>query len=371
MIVFRMQCLLVVLAMGAVQLCRADSSRNENLQQQVDGLARSYIEERNTVGIVVGIVLPEEESIFGYGKVAADSEKTPDRETIFEIGSVTKVFTAVCLAQMVQSGVVKLEDPLQKHLPPSVKLRSHPGLEITLLHLATHTSGLPRAPLSIFFKGFSNPYAEFGEDELYTFLASYEWLSTTGTKYSYSNLGVGLLGHLLARKAGTDFETLVVKRVCEPLGMRDTRITLTEAQRSRLAKGYTSRGQPAENWNFDALAGAGALRSTASDMLRFAKANLVEAETPLSRAMALSHEPQHSKDREGASIGLVWGIEKPFGTELQLIGHNGSTGGYSSFLGLIKSHGIGVVVLTNTSRSKEGSVADELGFAILKRLTGG
>jgi len=182
--------------------------------------------QHQSVGIVVGVIGPEGRRVIAYGHLEKGDSRALDGNTVFEIGSVTKVFTSLLLADMVQRGEVKLDDPVAKYLPANVKMPDRNGKAITLIDLATHTSGLPPLPANFNPKDPTNPYADYSVDQLYQFLSSYQLTRDIGSQYQYSNLGGGLLGHVLARRAGTDYETLVRSRICDPLGMKDTRITL-------------------------------------------------------------------------------------------------------------------------------------------------
>jgi len=278
-----------------------------------------------------------------------------DADTVFEIGSITKVFTALLLQDMVDHGEVKLDDPISRYLPASVKAPSRDGKEITLLDLATQHSGLPRLPENLSPKDGANPYADYTVEQLYQFLSGYKLTRDIGAKYEYSNLGVGLLGHLLSLKAGTNYEALVVNRVCEPLGMRHTRMTLTPELKARLATGHNKLGLPVANWDIPTLAGAGALRSTAADMVKFLSLSMGKTASPLAEAVAKCEEPR--ADAGGTQrIGLAWHI----GSNFQVTWHNGGTGGYRSYLGFNKARHRGVVVLGNSENS-----VDDLGLYLL------
>src|SRR5262249_41943133 len=163
---------------------------------------------------------------------------------------ITKVFTSLALADMVEEGLVRIDDPVRLHLPDEVKVPRSGDREITLRHLSTHTSGLPRVPGKLILRGLisDNPYADFGAKDLYDFLAKARLAHAPGERDEYSNVGAGLLGHALARRAGLDYERLIVSRICDPLGMDDTRIALSSGQRDRLAKPYTRALTPAKNW---------------------------------------------------------------------------------------------------------------------------
>ena len=179
------------------------------------------------VGIVVGVIEPQGRRFVSYGSLQKGGTRRPDADTVFEIGSVTKVFTSLLLSDMVQRGQVSLDDPVSKYLPDGVKVPERNGRAITLVDLATHTSGLPRLPGNLHPKDPANPYADYSSEQLYEFLSTYQLPRDVGSKFEYSNLGGGLLGFALARRAGTDYESLVRSRITAPLGMKSTGITLS------------------------------------------------------------------------------------------------------------------------------------------------
>ncbi len=239
-------------------------------------------------GIVVGILRGGDQWVAGYGSFDA-GQQPPDEDAIFEIGSVTKVFTTLVLAEMVLRGEVALDDPAQEYLPCTLQMPKWRGQEITLLHLATHTSSLPRLPRNLWktMKDLANPYANYQVSDMYEFLSGYKLKRPIGSGVEYSNLGMGLLGHILGLAAGKSYEELVSERILRPLGMNHTSITLSPDQQGRLAPGHTSRGKVTANWDLPTLAGAGALRSTAGDVLRFVAASMNRATGPLAEAARL------------------------------------------------------------------------------------
>jgi CubicO group peptidase (beta-lactamase class C family) len=272
-----------------------------------------------------------------------------DSTRVFEIGSITKVFTTSVLEDMVERGELRLDDPVAKLLPPSVQIPSRNGRQVTLLDLATQSSGLPRLPTNLAPRDSSNPYADYSVQQLYTFLAGYELTRDIGAEYEYSNLGMGLLGHALALKARTSYEDLVRRRILAPLGMRETAITLTPALRARIAPGHDAEGNVVPNWDLPTLAGAGALRSTAADMLKFLAANLDSTATPLSRTLYRTHAERHATNAPSLKIGLGWHIlSRPVGN---IVWHNGGTGGYRTYAGFDPARRLGVVVLSNVDAS--------------------
>src|ERR1035437_6991208 len=240
------------------------------------------------VGIAVGIVDANGRRFVSYGNFSVKDPRPVGNDTVFEIGSTTKVFTSTVLADMVQHGEVSLDDPVAKYLPADVKMPQRGGKQITLVDLATHTSGLPSLPSNMALKDPNNPYADYTVASLFQFLSSYELTRDIGSKFEYSNMGAGLLGQALARRAGTDYEALIRARITGPLKMENTRIALSPEMKSRLAPGHNFARQPAANWDFPALAGAGAgaLRSDARDVLTFIAAHLGYVESPLALAMA-------------------------------------------------------------------------------------
>ncbi|MEA2327449.1 MAG: serine-type D-Ala-D-Ala carboxypeptidase/endopeptidase [Thermoanaerobaculia bacterium] len=297
------------------------------------------------VGIVVGVIDSTGRRVVAYGKTAKDG-KPVDADTVFEIGSITKVFTSLLLADAVKRGEVALTDPVSKYLPPDVKLPERGGKKITLVDLSTHTSGLPLFPSNVHPKDPANPFADYTVAQLYEFLATVELPRDIGSKYEYSNLGGGLLGHVLARRAGTDYETLVRTRILQPLGMKSTAITLSKVMKDRLAAGHDAGLQPASNWDLPTLAGAGALRSTANDLLTFVGANIGMEKSLLAPSMAAMLATRRPTGFPGLEIALGWHISTLNGHEI--VWHNGGTGGYRTWIGFDPKSRTGVVVLSNT-----------------------
>ncbi len=315
--------------------------------------------DKKGVGIAVGIINEKGTKLINYGRMKVGEPREVEANSIFEIGSITKVFTCILLADMVERGEMKLADPISLYLPQTVKCPTRGGKEITLLDLATHTSGLPRMPTNFRPKDAKNPFADYTVEQLYAFLSSYTLPRDIGSKYEYSNVGMGLLGHILTLKTKKDYETLVVERICKPLKMNDTRITLSAEQKSRLATGHTTDLNPTPNWDIPTLAGAGALRSTVNDMLKFAAANLGLVKTKLFPVLQKSHQMQRPTDSPNLDIALGWHIHKRFGTEI--IWHNGGTGGYRTFTGFDPKKRAAVVVLSNS-----GVGQDDIGLHILE-----
>jgi len=310
-------------------------------------LVKRIDQQKQAVGIVVGVIEPAGRRVVAYGSLATGDPRTVDGDTIFEIGSVTKVFTSLLLADIVNRKEIALDDPAAKYLPEHVKMPKRSGKSITLLDLSTHRSGLPNVPSNLKPKDPRNPYADYSVDDLYQFLSGYELPRDPGSEFEYSNLGGGLLGHLLAYRAGTDYETLIGTRITRPLSMTDTGITLSSSMKQRMATGHTAMLAPTANWDLPTLAGAGALRSSVNDMLTFLEAFLGYKESPLAPAMNATFEVRRPTGQGKGEIGLGWIIMSPHGREIAA--HDGGTGGFRSWVGYDPKERIGVVVLSNAS----------------------
>lgn len=323
-----------------------------DLRPQVDALAQPLIDDGLAVGMMIGILQDGQQQVFAYGETRLGSGQAPDGETLYEIGSVTKVFTSVLLAGLVLAESVDLDDAVQAHLPDSVRVPIRDALPITLEHLATHMSGLPRLPSNLLPADFTNPYADYTVAQLYAFLQGHQLRRPPG-QYEYSNLGMGLLGHVLARHRGTTFEQLVVEQIADPLNMQDTRVALNPDQQQRLAPPYDAARQPAANWDLPTLAGAGALRSTVNDMLLFARANLAGGDDPLHAALQMAQQKRHELP-DGLAGGLGWLIARD-GISLW---HSGMTGGYAAWLSVVPPYAVAVVVLANTATEKVNELGE-------------
>ena len=318
----------------------------------VAAAAKNAVAIEGRSGVVIGLVETD-----GSQRVVPVANVPMDGRTIFEIGSITKVFTGILLAEMAQRREVSLEDPVQDLLPRGTTVPSRNGRQIRLVDLATHSSGLPRMPNNFAPADPQNPYVDYTEDRLYLFLRGHQLMRDVGESAEYSNLGAGLLGHALSLRAGKPYEELVTERILGPLGMTSTRIVLSADDRVRLAQGHSASGQEVANWDLTTLAGAGGLRSTTQDMLKFLAANLDPPESSLGRAIRESQVPRFPMN-ETSKIGLHWIVRTTrFGRTI--VWHNGGTAGYRSYIGFDPVRRHGVVVLSNRSS------ADRLGMHLL------
>lgn len=301
--------------------------------------------ENQGIGMVVGVIEPKGRRVIAYGSLAKDDKRPLNGDTVFEIGSMTKVFTSLILMDMAQKGEVAVTDPISKYLPASVKVPERNDKKITLQDLATQSSGLPRMPDNFKPKDELNPYADYTPEKLYEFLSGYTLTRDIGSQFEYSNLGVGLLGQVLSLRAGMDYESLVKARVLGPLEMKSTGITLTPEMRARLAIGHGANLNAVPNWDIAVLAGAGGLRSSANDMLTFLAANLGYIKTPLAPAMEAELSIRRPAGGPDMQIAYNWFIQTKDGKSI--VWHNGGTGGYRTYMGFDPKNRTGVVVLSN------------------------
>lgn len=326
---------------------------SQNFMAQTDDelkkIFREHIEWENAGSSMVMVEVSEKGTRFvNYGKLSKNSTSpNADEKTIYEIGSITKVFTGILLAESVKRGEVKLDDSISKYLPKTVKTPTFNGKEITLIDLATHTSALPRLPDNLAPKNPLNPYADYTAQNAYDFLSSYKLTREIGSKYDYSNFATGLLGHILSLRTKMSFEKLMTDRILKPLGMNDTSFFVPPAKKKRFAQGLDDNNNPIPYWDFDALAGAGALRSTSADMAKFISANLGLSKAPLATVLAEAVKMRRQTDSANSQIGLGWHSLKLFGNEI--IWHNGGTGGFLSYLVFDPKQKKGAFLVTNSA----------------------
>lgn len=313
---------------------------------EISGLLAERM-KHNGVGIVIGVIEPAGRRLVVYGKSGAKDGRPLDGDTVFQIGSVTKTFTGLLLADMVVRGEVALEDPAAKYLPEGVQMSTSGAANarpITLHHLATHTSGYPSMPRNFDPKGEPNPVEAYTVDNLFQFVSTFRLPREPGEKNEYSNLGVSLLGRLLGRRAGMEYEALIKERVLDPLAMKSTSITLTPDQTARLAPGHNIYLQPEYVWEMKTLQASGSLRSTANDLLRFVGAYLGYQDTKLKAAMEYQRTPRVPPN---GTQPLLLGMSSAKIGEQWVYGHDGGKTGYRSAVLFNPATRTGIVALAN------------------------
>ncbi len=342
----------------------------ESIEEMLEPLIRPYIEAEAVVGLSIGAVRGDERFTKGYGRFSKDNPSAPDSKTIYEIGSISKVFTGILLADAVVAGKLPLDQSIHHLLPDDAKLQPYRSREkdakempISLQHLSTHASGLPRLPGNLKFSNADNPYADYSLEDLKTFLRSHRLRREPMKKGEYSNLGVGLLGWLLAEQSKEDYATLLREKITEPLSMDDTMIEIPKEKLSQFATPYTLDGKATLPWDLPTLVGAGGIRSCVDDMLKFVQANLAPPEEQLGKAIELAWKKQQEPIGKGDfAMGLGWMIARDGHTHW----HTGGTGGFHSAMFVDRRSKTGVVLLANTSNPE----VDELAESLTKRLFG-
>jgi CubicO group peptidase (beta-lactamase class C family) len=308
-------------------------------------VAQRLAAEDSPTCVAVGVVSELGRTVFACSKEAGPVRI--DRDSIFEIGSVTKVMTGVLLADMIRRGEVALSDPASKFAPRDAKLPSRGGREITLGDLITHRSGLPRLPPGFVPADLSNPYASFDAKALYEALARTELVSDIGTRQEYSNFGILWLSDLLGRRAVKPFDQLLDERILKPLGMTSTAVKLSAEQSKRFVQAHGTDYRKVPAWDIDpALAGVGGVRSSLLDMMRFVEAASGRRPLGLRESFATSFLPLVNELR-GTSTAFAWGLRKR--QVGRLLFHNGQTGGMRATVVVNPDNGSGVVVMTDST----------------------
>lgn len=355
--------LAAALAAGAIRTPAAAQQAGDDWRLPAEDEIRGLIAARNAPrsgqGIVIGILGPEGERIISGGTGAGAGI---DSHTLFEIGSTTKVFTALLLADMANKGEVSLNDPAAKYLPAGHRMPERGGRPITLTDLATHRSGLPRMADDMW--AASHPdgqFADYTEERLLAFLDRHQLTREPGAQFEYSNIGMGLVGYLLTRVAKSDYETLVRTRITGPLSMNDTMITLPPSHAGRLAAPFDTYMRPVKPIEMAALVGAGAIRSTAADMLIFAKA-LLDPTSPIAPALKTTLSVRAPGENPITELALGWIVRRLPGRELLM--HNGQSNGFSSIMILEPAKGRAVVALVNSAADPG---PEDLAFSIVGR----
>ncbi|HMN45651.1 MAG TPA: serine hydrolase [Povalibacter sp.] len=351
-------------AIAPVSAARMQEVLRQDLQKP---LREGILAPGKPIGVAIGVVTRGDRRIFTFGNAATES--------LFEIGSITKTFTGLLLAQMIESGSVRPDTAVRELLPQGAVAKPQ-GAEITLLDLATQHSGLPRMPGNFRPADSNDPYIDYGAKELYGFILGHGVAKPAAPTFLYSNLGFGLLGQALSNRAGIAYPELLHRAIVLPMGLTDTATALSPERRARLIQGHATDLVPAQGWDFDALAGAGAIRSTAADMLTYLEWNLHPRERsagnaadPYARTLpaALDRSQQLQSDVAGATrIAYAW----LYDTEAETYAHNGATGGYSSYAFFSPKHDYAAVVLVNMTIGSRGSFADRLGRHIQQRFAG-
>lgn len=302
------------------------------------------VSEQPQYGFAVAIINTDGIDTFCFGNRFRDGGAV-DEQTQFEIGSLSKVYTATLLADAVARGLVAEDDALAVLFPPETRLPQFENRPIRLVDLATHRSGLPRLPTNMNPADATNPYADYTAADLHAFLAAYAPTSAPGQSYAYSNLGFGLLGWALAARQQQPYEGLLQERLLKPLGLTNTTTTPNAAQKSQAARGHGADGAAVPAWDLSVLAGAGGIRAGIGDVAQFVAANLFPERSPLGKVLSATHRQRGDAAEAGLAVGLGWHIDRKGPRPLLL--HSGMTGGFQSIAVMDLERRSGVVILAN------------------------
>lgn len=334
---------LTILFLLAILLPAAASAQHFPSTEDLTALIEKRVEADSGMAIVLGVMEADGSTKIVYYGDAGEGARPLGPKSVFELGSITKAFTGILLADAVARGEVALEDPIAKYLPDSVTVPSRPGREITLLDIATHRSSLTRMPTNMVPTG-DGAYPTYTIDMLYEFLSGHELRRDVGAEYEYSNIAVALLGHVLERATGQTYEQLLRERILDPLGMHTTSTKVEGEVREWMTVGHDEMGLAAPYRNWPNLPAMGALRSNAEDMLRFVAANTGPPTSQIERSMRDAYQVRSTVD-ENTDIGLNWHVMR-FG-EKRIITHGGATRGFRAFVGFDPDAGVGAVMLAN------------------------
>lgn len=321
--------------------------------------------QHRATSAVVGVLRPSGRSIVAYRSKRAPHAVEPGGDTVFEIASLTKVFTALLLADAVTRGEVRLDDPLSAFVPTGVEVPGFSGQAITLADLATHTSGLPLRPNNLHAAPDApDKYAGYTLEQLYAGLPEYRLGRTPGSQFEYSNLAFALLGHALARQAGEPFADLLRRRITAPLGLSDTRFDDDPAAAGRRAQGHDLDLKPIGPTSNGALGPAGGLRSTADDLLQLLDLFVAGAgPDDLGQAARLMLTLDRPGGSDDTRMTLGWRRTAAHG-ETYYWSH-GSSDGSRSFMGFNPGRGVAVVALADAA---SGGGLDDIGWHLLDPL---
>ena len=364
-----------------ILLCYCNRSPTEpqfaSLQEEIESIVNEYLE----IGMAVGIIdKQQQETRLYYGSKTRNQEDPPDGNTVFQIGSITKTFTGILLADRILNGTIGINENAGDYLPAGMTMPSAEGVEITIKHLATHASGIPKRPHNTGYPappGYDpvNSYAAYTAEHIYDYLTNYcTLLFTPGTGYNYSNIGAGLIGHICGLLDGSSYDEVITETILTPLGLNNTSITMTPAQATNSAMGYGTNFDARPDWDAnDIFQGAGWIRSSLNDMMHYLKINLGMEQSPLDAAVALTHQTHFNvgtvtyDDRPGEvyelGIGFFW--QKLANDDgFTYYRHGGKTNAHFAYIGFDETKTFGTVILGNY----EGTDGLQIGYEIMSAI---
>jgi serine-type D-Ala-D-Ala carboxypeptidase/endopeptidase len=357
------RCILTLLSFAVNCCIGVQIASPQNLSDQwVEKMAAPLVANRVVDGLSVGYIEGDH-----YGSVhlgnSSQAGKKASNLTLYEIGSVSKVFTALMLADAVVRGEIDLNAAADLANPAGIRFPSRDGASIKWIDLSTHRAGLPRLPDNLLLTNSKNPYFDYDSKKAAAFLNKYELPRKPGDSQEYSNFGVSVLGYLVAQKAGKSYQQLLRERIAEPLQMTDCTVSLSGDQTKRLATPHDKFGSATPPWTFADLPGAGGVHATMRDMMRFAKVQLTPPTGTLGDAIELAWKQQRDADASGPAMGLGWMIA----ADGQTRWHNGQTGGSHAALFINRELKCAVIVVCNTAVMNE---VDQLAMQLVMKAAG-
>lgn len=341
-------CLLIGCALLCAPLASAANEPTAPSDEQLRQLLAERVEKQKwATGIVGGVTGPQGRRVISYGTMSTTDTRPVDGRTAFEIASVTKVFTALLLADLAHEGVVGLDDPVVKCLPKRVTIPARNGRQITFTDLATYTSGLPLRPTNLHSQTSLDKYAGYTAAQMYAALSSYTLEYNAGTRFRYSNWGFGLLGHALERCAHRDYFDLVRQRITGPLRMRDTTAFPSASLKRRLAAGHDGGLRPVPNEGHGVLDPAGSLYSTVEDLMTLLEVFTGARKSKLDGVVKSMLAVRRATDDPDTQMALGWRVTTE--GQRRIVWSNGRADGYRAYLAFDPDTRVGVVALANAA----------------------
>jgi serine-type D-Ala-D-Ala carboxypeptidase/endopeptidase len=333
-----------------------DNPLRSKLDISVHASVLRYFCDGNNASVSIAIADHGAVSTYHYAKQGGP---LPNDDTVFEIGSNTKTFTGILLAQAVIDGKISLDDDIRKFLPGEFPNLEFQGKSIPVRSLITHTSGVPSYTESVDADNDMNPWQSFTSEKMLGDLHRIRLTRAPGSMYEYSNVGTALVGLVLEKAYGESYESLLRKFILKPAGMTSTGLNLIPDKAENLAQAHAKDGTAVPNWIINGIEAAGAIRSSAADMGKYMLFNLNENNA----AAKLSH--QRLPTASGPPIGFAWGAQQS-PTGYHILSHEGGTNGSSASLRLLPDQQIGIAVLSNTGSKAPRKLAYEIGLRMLK-----
>jgi CubicO group peptidase (beta-lactamase class C family) len=347
------------------QELKTNNPLSTDFDKRINEILAPFAKQISTAGVSVGVFKDNQTFYYGYGETKKGNNAIPNSETIYEIGSITKTFTALLMMDYLQSNSLSINNPINNFLPYDVPLLARSNVPIRVRHLLNHTSGLPRLPED-FEAGMdiNNPYKHYDSTKVYNFLKNYRLMVEPGEVWEYSNLGMGLVGLILERKTHMSYEDLLKVKICTPLGLSKTKITLNSNDSLNYAVGYDAYGTQVPYWDdMNAFKGAGAIRSNAKDMIAYGK-NILNYETsllktPIDSCLKVTYDNGSTKMASG------WIYQTINGNDIVI--HDGGTAGFNSYIVICKSKNVVLVILfSNGPSSFRANLINQLILEVIK-----